>query len=163
MDVGLVKSLGVSNFNSAQLERIINLGRIRPVVNQVECCPTLNQRKMIEFCRERDVIVIAYSPLRHPKPMMPLPPFLTDKCVKEISEKYDKSPVQICLRYLLELGAVPIPKSICEQHLRTNIDVFDFKLTPDEIKVMDSFNTGERYVNMWNFRHSKYWPFGLEF
>lgn len=163
VDAGLVKSLAVSNFNSVQLERICNLGRIKPVVNQIECCPSLNQRKMIDFCRERDIIVIAYTPLRHPNPLKPLPPFLNDKRVKEIAEKYEKTPAQICLRYLLDLGTVPIPKSICEQHLRANINVFDFKLTSDEIKIMDTFHTGERVVNMCNFEHSKYWPFGLEF
>lgn len=115
---------------------------------------------MIDFCRERDVIIIAYSPLHHPKLMKPLPSFLTDERVNEIAQKYGKTSVQICLRYLLDMGTVPIPKSICEHHLCTNINVFDFKLTPDEMKVMDSFHTGERLVNMWNFGHSKYWPFG---
>lgn len=118
---------------------------------------------MINFCRERNVVVVAYSPLRRPIPLQPLPSFLTDARVIEIAEKYGKKTTQICLRYLIELGAVPIPKSVCEQHLRSNIDVFDFELTPEEIKVMDSFHTGERVVNMWNFSHSKYWPFGLEF
>lgn len=160
---GLVKSIGVSNFNSVQLERVITLGQIKPVVNQIECCPTLNQRKMIEFCRARDVVVIAYCPLRHPSHVKGIPSFLADEKVHQIATKYGKTAAQVILRYLLNLGTVPIPKSICEERMRSNIDVFDFELTEDEIKVIDSFNTGERLVNSLDRKHSKYWPFSTEF
>lgn len=162
VDAGLVKSIGVSNFNSLQLERLITLSRIKPVVNQIECSPTINQRRLIDFCKKRDVAVISYCPLRHPT-LMRKPTFLCDDRVKKIAEKYDKTNAQICLRYLLDLGTAPIPKSICIERLRENIDVFDFKLNEEEIKIMDSFNTGERLVNMRNMAHSKYWPFSIPF
>lgn len=163
VDLGLVKSIGVSNFNSVQLERIIKLARIRPVVNQIECCPLLNQRKMIRFCGDRDVAVIAYSPLHNPGKQRQLPSFLSNDRVQQIATKYNKTAVQVCLRYLLDLGTTPIPKSICEEHLRSNINVFDFQLTPDEMNIMHSFNTGERLVNYTNAKHAKYWPFSIEF
>lgn len=164
VDAGSVKSIGVSNFNSLQLERLMTFCRIKPVVNQIECSPTLNQRKMIDFCRERDVVVIAYCPLRHPDlRLRKLPTFLNDDRVQIIADKYGKTPAQICLRYLFELGVVPIPKSITIERLRANIDVFDFKLTVDEIKIMDSFNTGERLIYMRNLQHSKFYPFSIEF
>lgn len=101
VDLGLVKSLGVSNFNSEQLYRVHSLARIKPVINQVECCPTLNQRKLIEFCKKLDVIIVAYCPLRHPNPMKPPPAFLCSKEVQAIARKYNKTQAQIALRYLV--------------------------------------------------------------
>lgn len=163
VDAGLVKSIGVSNFNSVQLERILKFGRIKPVVNQIECCPLLNQRKMIEFCRQRDIVITAYCPLRQMNKNKELPSFVCDERVQQIANEYGKTAVQVCLRYLIELGTVPIPKSICTEHLRSNIDIFDFKLTENEIQIMHSFNTDDRLVKMCDFKHSKHWPFSIEF
>lgn len=159
VDIGLVKSIGVSNFNRLQIQRLVTFARIQPVVNQIECCPTLNQQEMIEFCRGLDIVIIAYCPLRHPEPVKRIPPFLTDDRVRRIGEKYGKTNAQICLRYLIELGTVPIPKSICEEHMRSNIDVFDFQLTDDEMQLMHSFNTSERLMQLLQFRNSEYYPF----
>lgn len=163
VDAGLVRSIGVSNFNSMQIERLITFARIKPVVNQIECCPTLNQRKLIEFCYTRDIAVIAYAPFRHPNRLEKLPTFLTDDRVQQIANKYGKTMSQICLRYLIDLNTIPIPKSICEGHLHSNIDIFDFKLTDTEMQLMQTFNTGERLFAMHQFQHSKYWPFSIEF
>lgn len=159
VDAGFVRSIGVSNFNCIQLERLNSLARIKPVVNQIECCPTLNQREMLELCSKHNIVVVAYCPLRHPEPIKRIPPFLIDERVREIADKYGKTNVQICLRFLIQLGAVPIPKSICEDRLRSNIDVFDFELSEEEMQLMHSFNTGERLYEMSFFRNSKYFPF----
>lgn len=63
VDLGIVKSIGISNFNSEQVDRVVNESRIKPVSNQVECSPNINQKKLTAFCKERDVVVVAYSPL----------------------------------------------------------------------------------------------------
>lgn len=101
VDLGLVKCLGVSNFNSQQVERVLKEGRIKPITNQVECLPTYNQKKLIKFCKERDIAVVAYLPLGHPIPAKKTPAFLYDEKLLAIARKHDKTAAQIVLRYLV--------------------------------------------------------------
>ncbi|KAH8369805.1 hypothetical protein KR093_000997 [Drosophila rubida] len=163
--IGLVRSLGVSNFNSEQLKRVLDNCEIKPVTNQVECSPAINQKKLIEFCKKYDVTVTAYSPLARPKPEEQKPDFMFSPKVKEIADKYNKTPTQVSLRYLIENGAIPIPKSTNPKRINENFDLFDFTLTDEEKSVLDSFNTGERIVpfNLIKARNHKYYPFAIEF
>lgn len=197
VDIGLVKCLGVSNFNSEQVDRVLKEGRIKPITNQVECLPTYNQKKLIKFCKERDIVVVAYLPLGHPIPAKKTPAFLYDEKLYAIARKHNKTNAQIVLRYLVcnparcalhkwnalnycsravfwtrasyviypqvELGAVPIPKSVNENRLLENINIFDFQLDADDLRTMDSFHTGKRIVGLSDARKAKYWPFGIEF
>lgn len=94
VDLGLVKSIGLSNFNSEQVDRVVNESRIKPVSNQVECSPIINQKKLTAFCKEREVVVVAYCPLARQQ-------LAGRKEVKDIAAKYNKTPAQICLRYLV--------------------------------------------------------------
>jgi aldehyde reductase len=167
VDLGLVKSIGVSNFNSEQITRVLDVCRIKPVTNQVECSPSLNQKKLIEFCKARDITVTAYSPLTRPhryETNKSLPkPALLDPKVAEIGAKYSKTPAQVVLRYLVQLGAIPIPKSSNAERIKQNIDIFDFELTAEELQVMDSFHTGQRSVAAPNDVGHKHFPFAIEF
>lgn len=99
--LGLVKSIGISNFNSEQIKRLLTIATIKPVVNQVECSPMINQRKLTRFCKERDIIVMGFCPLGHPNAITKSPPHIFDERVKAIGDKYNKSPAQIVLRYLV--------------------------------------------------------------
>lgn len=101
VDLGLVKYLGVSNFNSEQVERVLKEGHIKPITNQVECLPTFNQKKLIQFCKERDIVVVAYLPLGHPIPAKRTPAFLYDEKLHAIARKHNKTPAQIVLRYVV--------------------------------------------------------------
>lgn len=163
VELGWVKSIGVSNFNSEQIARLLSVAKIRPVVNQVECSPTINQRKLTKFCRDRQITVTGFCPLGHPNPAMRTPQFMYDGRVKAIAEKYNKTPAQIGLRYLHELGVTAIPKSVRKQRMIENIGIFDFALTDSERQIMDGFNTGERLVAMYDARRSPYWPYGIKF
>uniref|UniRef100_A0A8D8KYV3 Alcohol dehydrogenase [NADP(+)] A n=1 Tax=Culex pipiens TaxID=7175 RepID=A0A8D8KYV3_CULPI len=165
LETGKVKSIGVSNFNSEQITRIVNECKVRPVTNQVECNPTLNQRKLIEFCRKLGIVITAYSPLGRPNQSSgnDNKSAIDDPRVLEIAKKYNKSPGQIILRYLLDIGTVPIPKSANPDRLRQNIDLFDFKLSAEEIKTMDGVNTGKRIVDIAYLADHKYFPFHIEF
>ncbi|XP_052871893.1 aldo-keto reductase family 1 member B1 isoform X1 [Anopheles cruzii] len=168
LKTGKVRSLGVSNFNSEQIARLLAECEIKPVTNQVECNPGLNQRKLTAFCKERDVTITAYSPLGRPNyyekdPENVPKPALDDPRVAEIAKKYGKTPGQVVLRYLFELGTIPIPKSANEARLRQNINIFDFKLTKEEMAVMDTFHTGKRSVPFSLCVKSKYFPFNIEF
>lgn len=167
VDIGLVKSIGVSNFNSEQVQRILDNCRIKPVTNQVECNTSINQKKLIQFCKERDVVVTAYSPLTRPHyyekdPTLPKPALLDDRVIA-MGKKYNKSSAQIVLRYLVQLGAVPIPKSSNEGRIKENINIFDFNLTAEEMLLMDSFNTGQRTVPFALCTKHKHFPFNIEF
>lgn len=163
VELGWVKSIGISNFNSEQIARLLSVAKIRPVVNQVECSPTINQKKLTKFCRERGIAVMGFCPLGHPNPAMRTPQFMYDGRVKAIAEKYNKTPAQIGLRYLHELGVTPIPKSVRKQRMAENIGIFDFSLTDNERQIMDGFSTGERLVAMYDARRSPYWPYGIKF
>ncbi|XP_058460405.1 1,5-anhydro-D-fructose reductase-like [Malaya genurostris] len=165
---GKVRSIGVSNFNSEQIGRIVKEYTVKPVTNQVECNPGLNQRKLIEFCKNLDITITAYSPLGRPNyyekdPKNTPKPALDDVRVAEIAKKYGKTPGQIILRYLVDIGTIPVPKSANEQRLRQNIDIFDFKLTEAEIKVMDGFNNGKRTVPFALCASHKFYPFNSEY
>lgn len=150
VDKGLVKSIGVSNFNSHQLSRVLEMCKIKPVTNQVECGPTINQSRLREFCKTNGGIVItAYTPLGRMKAVSPDGPeaAVNDPRVIEIGQKYRKTPAQVVLRYLIQLGeTVPIPKSSKKARVLENLSVFDFELTEDEVNVLTSFNTGQRHI-----------------
>lgn len=101
VDLGLVKSIGLSNFNSEQVSRVVKESRIKPVVNQVECSPAINQKKLTAFCKERDIVIVAYTPLGLPNPSKGLPNFFFSKELQKIADKHNKTPAQIILRYLV--------------------------------------------------------------
>lgn len=101
VDLGLVKSIGLSNCNSEQVDRVVNESKIKPVTNQVECSPMVNQKKLTAFCKERDVVIVGYSPLGQPNPAKKNPEFLFSEKTKKIADKHNKTPAQIVLRYLV--------------------------------------------------------------
>ncbi|CAH0561256.1 unnamed protein product [Brassicogethes aeneus] len=105
----LTKSIGVSNFNAAQIERILENCTIKPAVNQVEVNPNLNQKKLIDFCKKHDIVITGYCPLGRSEfagtPGFP-DPTIFDPKVKEIGEKYRKTPAQVVLNYLGQPGEV---------------------------------------------------------
>lgn len=163
VDLGLVKGIGLSNFNSEQTERVLQHCRIRPLVNQVECHPALNQKKLIEFSRQRQIVITAYAPLARPKPDQQWPAFLYDETAKDLAKRYNRTPAQICLRYLIQLGAIVIPKSVRKERIAENFDCFDFELSPADMELMDRYNTNQRLIPFTAMRQHKYFPFNIEF
>lgn len=140
---GLVRAIGLSNFNSKQVDDIISKAQIKPAVLQVECHPYLNQAQLIKHCEERDIAVTAYSPLGSPdrpwaKPGEPT--LMDDPKMLEIADKYGKSPAQVCIRFQVQRGVSVIPKSVTPARIKSNFEVFDFELSDDDIKVIESFN-----------------------
>ncbi|KAL6446183.1 hypothetical protein ACFW04_001075 [Cataglyphis niger] len=144
---GLTKNIGVSNFNSEQITRLLENALVKPVTNQIECHPYLTQKKLSNFCKEKDILITAYSPLGSPdrpwaKPDDPK--LLEDKKLKELGQKYNKTPAQILIRYQLDRGHIVIPKSVNKSRIAQNSEVFDFKLSSDDIAYIDSFDCNGR-------------------
>lgn len=100
---GMVRSIGLSNFNSEQVARVLKSSTIKPVMNQIECSPTISQQKLIEFCKEREILVTAYTPLAKANIEEGEPDFLFDEEVIGIGKKYNKTAAQVTLRYLVRL------------------------------------------------------------
>nr|XP_033808195.1 aldo-keto reductase family 1 member C1 homolog isoform X1 [Geotrypetes seraphini] len=169
-DAGLVKSIGVSNFNRRQLEMILNKPglKYKPVCNQVECHPYLNQKKLLEFCKKNDIVLVAYGVLgsinvntdwqNHS-----IPPVLHDPAIAKIAQKYHKSPAQVSIRYTIQRGIVVIAKSFTHNHIEDNFKVFDFQLTEDDMKQIDGLNKNLRYWNFEQFSKHPQYPFHDEY
>ncbi|KAG5888071.1 hypothetical protein JTB14_010045 [Gonioctena quinquepunctata] len=144
---GLTKSIGVSNFNKKQVERILQSCTIKPVTNQVEVHPYLNQKKLIEYLKSKDIIVTAYSPLGSPdrpwaKPGDPQ--LLDDPKIKKIAEKYKKTPAQVVLKYQVQRGCITIPKSVTKSRIQQNFEIWDFTLSPEDMAHLDTFDCNGR-------------------
>ncbi|XP_060048386.1 dihydrodiol dehydrogenase 3-like isoform X3 [Erinaceus europaeus] len=168
-DAGLTKSIGVSNFNHKQLEIILNKPglKYKPVCNQVECHPYLNQSKLLEFCKSRDIVLVAFSALgshREKKWMnTDIPPPLEDLALKAIAQKHGRSPAQVALRYQLQRGVVVLAKSFSKKRIWENFQVFDFELTPEDMKAIDGLNTNSRLLMLSFGVHHPNYPFVEEY
>lgn len=168
VDLGLAKSIGISNFNSEQVQRVLDNSRIKPVMNQIEVSPNINQKKLIKFCRERGIEITAYSPFGSParpwaKPGDPVI-HLTDPKLVAMGKKYKKTPGQVVLRYIYELGTIPIPKSTNKQRMADNLDIFDFELSRGDAAIIDQINCDGRAVPAFELRDIPHYPFtGVEF
>ncbi|XP_050080795.1 1,5-anhydro-D-fructose reductase-like [Anopheles maculipalpis] len=160
---GKVRSIGLSNFNSEQIDRILEIATVKPVVNQVEANPGYDQRKLIAFCKERGIVVTAYGPMGRPhRTTYGNRNALDDPKVLEIGRKYGKTGGQVILRYLLDIGTIPIPYSTNDERMRQNIDVCDFKLNEEEIEYLASFHS-VRTIPFLPLKSHKYYPFNIEF
>lgn len=140
--LGLAKSIGVSNFNAKQIDRIIDNSKIRPAVNEIEVHPTLTQVPLVEHCQKLGVVVMAYSPFGFlvNRNKNALPPKSDNPILLKIAAKYGKNTGQVVLRYLIDRDLIPIPKSSKKERIKQNINVFDFHLTNEEINEINMFN-----------------------
>ncbi|XP_028597024.1 aldo-keto reductase 1B-like isoform X1 [Podarcis muralis] len=166
VDEGLVKSIGVANFNQCQLERLLSIARIKPDVLQVERHVYQIQRALIAFTKSKKMALTGYSPLTSPKrpfPPGPLDPKngMEDPVVKEIAKKHGKSPAQILIRFNIQSGIATIPKSQTPAHIIDNSKVFDFRLTDEEMKKLESLHCGARAVawDILGMGTHKHYPF----
>ncbi|KAF5302644.1 hypothetical protein FQR65_LT08485 [Abscondita terminalis] len=159
---GLAKSIGVSNFNKQQLERVLKHGKIPPSVNQIECHPYLNQQKLIDFCKLKNVQVVAYSPFVSPgrfSSVLNYSKIFDNDKINEIANKLKKTPAQIILRWLIQRDVVVIPKSVHKKRIQENCEVFNFKLAPEDISVMDGLNINSRFMCLKSSMTHKFYPF----
>ena len=135
---GWVKAIGVSNFQVHHLKDLIADAKVKPMVNQVEFHPYLTQKELLSYCKEENIQMEAWSPLMQGE-------VVRVDVIKELAEKYGKTPAQIVLRWDLQHGVVTIPKSVKEHRIRENADVFDFELSPEDMDKLDALNKNHRF------------------
>jgi len=127
VDDGVVDHIGVSNFSPARLDRARELSDAPILTDQVQYHPYWDQRKLLDYCRIHDVLLTAYSPLARGG-------VLSDPALVTVGNRYDKSPAQVALRWLVQQeGVAAIPKASSREHLEANMAVFDFELTDEEM------------------------------
>lgn len=162
VNLGLAKSIGVSNFNQSQIERLVAAATILPAVNQVECNPNLNQKPLIAACKQHGIVITGYCPLGRSEnagtPGFP-DPTINDPKVIEMAKKYNKSPAQVVLRYLASLGVSVIPKSVTKSRIQENINIFDFVLHDDDVAYLDSCNKNKRVCPLTYYADHPHYPF----
>ncbi|KAL5963843.1 15-anhydro-D-fructose reductase [Taenia solium] len=158
---GLVKSIGVSNFNKRQLERILASCRIPPAVNQVEVSIHCPNTKLIEFCHSKNILIEGYAPLGSPAfvKQVKVKSLLEDEEVVEIAHKHGKTPAQVVLRHGLQRGIVVLVKSVTPERIESNFDVFDFELTGAEMAKLSKAVSNRRVYECLAFSKHPEYPF----
>ena len=130
---GLTADIGVSNYSAAQIDELVDATGETPVVNQIEWSPFGWSADMLDYCRERNIVIQAYSPLTRTKR-------LNEEKLAGVAAEYDKTPAQILLRWNLQLGVVPLPKANRKDHQVENLGVFDFEISEAHMETLKDLN-----------------------
>ncbi|MCX6015594.1 MAG: aldo/keto reductase, partial [Chloroflexales bacterium] len=133
---GKVRSIGVSNFTPAHLDHLQAETSIRPATNQIQLSPRITRPDQVAYGKKHNIVTVSWSPLGQGNDL------LSDATLGVIAQKYGKTPAQIVLRWNIELGLVPIPKSANPTRLVQNFEIFDFGLTLAEIAAISALDTG---------------------
>ena len=151
---GRARSLGVSNFNGFQLERLIRETGIVPTVNQVEFHPYLTQPDLVNLCRLHRIAVTAYCCVgaadrkarEWKNKQDEFVYLLEDPVIVKIADKHGKSPAQVCLRFCVEMEVAAVPKSVTASRITENLNVFDFQLSGEDLELILSLNRNHRFL-----------------
>jgi alcohol dehydrogenase (NADP+) len=160
---GLVRHIGVSNFNIPKLQLLIDAGRVKPEMNQIELHPYLQQPEMLSFAADEGIPLTAYSPLGsrdRPEEMKAEdePVLLENPTIHEIAERHDATPAQVLISWALHRDTVVIPKSTTPAHIRENLAATELELTDDDMEAIAALDQGYRYVSVedWTIEGSPY-------
>lgn len=136
---GQARAIGVCNFDNGRMINLIDHATVMPAVNQIEFNPGILQRPIVNFCKQQDIQLEAWSPLGNGK-------LLSNDRIKKIADRHGKTTAQVELRWSLQHGFVAIPKTTHEQRMQENADIFDFTLTPDEMLQIDALDQGKHAI-----------------
>ncbi|XP_028803125.1 NAD(P)H-dependent 6'-deoxychalcone synthase-like [Neltuma alba] len=131
--LGLTKSIGVSNFPVRTLESLLSVATVPPCLNQVEMNPTCQQKELREYCKEKGILVTAYSPLGAPGTGWGNNRIVDNEILIEIAKSHGKSVAQVALRWLYEQGVSFVPKSYNKERMKQNLEIFDWSLTQNDL------------------------------
>ncbi|MCB2214272.1 aldo/keto reductase [bacterium] len=137
---GKARAIGVSNYTIDLIQKTIDDSGVVPAVNQVEFHPFLFQKDLMDYCQQKGVLIESYCPIARAERS-------DNPVLQKLAKKYGKSPVQIILRWQLEHQLVPIPRSMNPEHIKGNMAIYDFALTDEEVRAMDSLNEDYRIIN----------------
>ena len=127
----VVRAIGVSNFLEHHLENLFDYGNVKPMINQIELHPGFPQQNVTEFSHANGLVVEAWSPLGSGA-------VLKAPKLVEIAEQYGKDTAQVCIRWNLQHGYLPLPKSLNVERMRTNLEVFDFEISENDMRELDA-------------------------
>jgi 2,5-diketo-D-gluconate reductase A len=137
-EVGETKSIGVCNFHAEHLSNIIDLSFFTPAINQIELHPLLNQAELRALNSDYGIVTEAYGPLGVGR-------LLDNATVTSVAQSHGKTPAQVLIRWSLQLGNVVIPRSSSPERVQSNLEVFDFELTDDEMSSLNGLDEGTRF------------------
>lgn len=126
---GRIRSIGISNFHPHHIEELMKTATVAPMVNQIRLCPGDTQDEVVDYCRSRDILLEAYSPLGVGK-IFEVPE------MQMLAQKYERSIAQVCIRWSLQRGYLPLPKSVTPARIKENAEVFDFELSADDVQLI---------------------------
>lgn len=129
---GYVKAIGVCNFKKNQLEELLKSAKIKPMVNQIEFHIGFRQEETVDYCNKNNILVEAWSPLGSGK-------ILKVESLKEIADKYNVSVAKLCLRWCLQNGTIPLPKSKNIERMQDNLDIFNFEISEEDMQMLNNF------------------------
>ncbi|XP_030626526.1 aldo-keto reductase family 1 member D1 isoform X2 [Chanos chanos] len=134
---------------------------------EIECHPYFTQPKLLNYCRENDIVVVGYSPLGTSRDAswvnLKCPPLLEDEVLVSIGKKYNKNSAQVALRFNVQRGVVVIPKSFSPKRIKENFQIFDFSLTDEEMRAIEGLNKNIRFVELLMWSDHPEYPFHDEY
>ncbi|KAI8866468.1 aldo/keto reductase [Ramicandelaber brevisporus] len=134
VDEGKVKAIGVSNYGIHHLEELAKVARYKPYANQIEVHPFITRKELVDYCKDHDIVVEAYCPLTRKEK-------LGDPTLKKIAAKYPgKTVAQLLLRWSVQSGLVPLPKSAHENRIVENANILDFEVSEEDMATMDALD-----------------------
>ncbi|OSD02603.1 Aldo/keto reductase [Trametes coccinea BRFM310] len=139
---GKVKAVGVSNYGVKHLEEIREAGLELPSINQIEVQPLCQQKEIVDYCKKHNIVVEAYAPLMRGQWDIP--------AITETAKKYNKTPAQILVRWSLQRGFAPLPKSASPERVISNAEVFDFEIGAEDMARIDALDKGKEGAITWN-------------
>ena len=134
---GVLRAIGVSNFEPHHIEQILEIGSVTPAVNQIELHSYLGQSELRDYCRLKGIVVEAYGSVGAAG-------LLEDPTIQKLAKAHGRSPAQIAIRHALQRGCVALARSVTPHRIRENMDVFDFELTSDQMRQLDALECGAR-------------------
>lgn len=144
---GKIRHIGVCNFLERHILQLTEACKQLPEVNQLELHPGYQQRGLVRFCRERGIVVQAWSPMG--RGVLKTPQF------EAMAQRYGKNIGQLALRWSVQNGFIPISRSSQEKNIAGNLDIFDFVITDEDLNTLNSLNTNDGYMNIWSYKRQQ--------